>query len=340
MMTKATTIRISPQEMKQIFRTVLIREKLGADAALQCAELFTRNSLDGINSHGVNRFARFVDAIRKGHIKPGASPTLAHAAGALEQWDGNLGPGPLNAFHASDRAMELARQLGIGLVSLAQTNHWMRGGTYGLHCAEKGFAFLGWTNTIANLPPWGSAENKLGNNPIVFAMPYNDEVILLDMALSQYSFGKLKNEQALGNQLPQAGGYTSGGELTRDPAQILDGGRALPIGFWKGAALSLLLDLFATVLSGGLSTAAVSRQNGEEYGVSQIFIAIDLKQLGNHPAINRAIDEIIQDYLSAEPLSPGQSVHFPGQNRKEIAAANLKNGIPVQAEIWEEIRAL
>ncbi len=326
--------------MKETFLEILKRENFNTENASRCAELFTQNSLEGINSHGVNRFARFIKAIRKGYINPQASPTLIHAAGALEQWNGNLGPGPLNAFHASNRAMELAEKLGIGLVSLAQTNHWMRGGTYGLHCAEKGFAFMGWTNTIANLPPWGSAENKLGNNPIVFAVPYHDEVILLDMAMSQYSFGKLKNEQALGNELSQAGGYTAEGELTNNPAEILNGGRALPIGFWKGAALSLLLDLFATILSGGLSTEGVTRQNGEEYGISQIFIAINLKKLNNYPAINKAIADIIQDYLSAKPLSTDHPIHFPGQNRAKIAANHLQNGIPVHANVWNEILAL
>lgn len=339
-MTKTDLLRISPHKMKETFFEILIREDLDSESAMRCAELFTQNSLDGINSHGVNRFARFVNSIRKGSIDPKASPSLSHTAGALEQWNGNLGPGPLNAFHASDRAMELATQYGLGLVSLAQTNHWMRGGTYGLHCANKGFAFIGWTNTIANLPPWGSAENKLGNNPIVFAMPYQDDVILLDMAMSQYSFGKLKNEQALGNDLPQAGGYSANGELTCDPSEILNGGRALPIGYWKGAAFSLLLDLFATILSGGLSTASVTRQKGEEYGISQIYIAIDLKQLNNYPSINKAIDEIIQDYLSSKPLDANQPIHFPGQNRKMIAAENAQNGIPVSAPIWEEVLAL
>ncbi|WP_163718195.1 3-dehydro-L-gulonate 2-dehydrogenase [Mangrovibacterium lignilyticum] len=335
-----SAIYIQAAEMQQTFFDVLVREKVEPDVALKCAEIFTKNSLEGIYSHGVNRFSRFVRHIRKGYVKPQEKPSLIHSFGNIEQWDGNLGPGPLNALHAAARSMELARKSGMGLVSLANTNHWMRGGTYGLQCAEKGFAFIGWTNTIANLPPWGSAQSKLGNNPIVFAVPFRQDAILLDMALSQYSFGKLKEVSNFGGELPQPGGYSASGELTKSPNDILEGGRALPIGFWKGSALSLLLDILASILSGGLATHKITANGQEEYGVSQAFICIDLQKLANFPAIESTIEEIIQDYQSTESLSANKPVRYPGQNRKEIREKNLKHGIPVNRAVWERISSL
>lgn len=331
---------IAAENMRQTFYDILTREGLEPDAARKCADIFTNNSLEGVYSHGVNRFSRFVGHIRNGYIKPIESPTLVHAFGNIEQWDGNLGPGPLNAMHAAERSMELARQFGVGLIGLANTNHWMRGGTYGLECAKKGFAFIGWTNTIANLPPWGSAQNKLGNNPIVFAVPFRNDAILLDMAISQYSFGKLKDSLGFGKKLPHVGGYSAEGKLTRNPDKILNGGRALPIGFWKGSALSLLLDILASILSAGLSTHKISQKGKEEYAVSQVFISIDLSKLTNFPAIESTIEQIIRDYESAEPLAPTNPVHYPGQYRNKIREENLKNGIPVIPAIWDKIMAL
>lgn len=338
--TKTKSLFIPARKMQDLFITILKQEGFDADKAENCAHIFVQNSLEGIYSHGVNRFARFVRHCRKNYIDPQATPTLIDAHGAIEQWNGNLGPGPLNARMATNRAMQLADDFGIGLATLANTNHWMRGGAYGLQAAEKGYAFIGWTNTMANLPPWGSRENKLGNNPIVFSVPFKDRPILLDMAVSQYSFGKLKVARANDESLPQVGGYDENGQLSTDPSAILESRRALPIGFWKGAGLSLLLDILACLLSSGLSTSQISQNGREEYGVSQVFICMNLKKLSNYPSIEATLEQIIADYQSAELISEEQAIRYPGQNRPEIRAKNEENGIPVHPSIWDEILAL
>jgi 3-dehydro-L-gulonate 2-dehydrogenase len=87
---------------------------------------------------------------------------LLHNCGGLEQWNGILGPGPLNAVYATERAMHLASAHGIGCVALGYTNHWMRGGYYGWQAAKKGFVFIGWSNTIANMPAWNAVDTRLG----------------------------------------------------------------------------------------------------------------------------------------------------------------------------------
>lgn len=338
-MNSPTPIFIAPDHMLDCFRQILLKEGFNANDAETCAQIFTENSLDGVYSHGVNRFARFVSYVHKGFIQVAAKPVLKQATGNMEQWDGMLAPGPLNALFASERAMALASKSGIGLVSLANTNHWMRGGSYGLHCAEKGFAFIGWTNTIANLAPWHSTDNKLGNNPLVFAVPYKDGAIVMDMAISQYSFGKLKDAKAWGQNLPEVGGYNREGEPSCNAGEILESGRAKPIGYWKGSALSLLLDILASILSGGLSTAQLTRQNGEEYGVSQVYIAIDLSKLANFPAIEQTIENIIADYHDAA-TTDGQPLRYPGEKRTEIRSRHFREGIPVYPEVWEAICAL
>ena len=91
-------IRIPSDQMKAEFFRILLRLGFATERAYKCAEIFTLNSLEGVYSHGVNRFPRFVKNIREGQIKPDAIPSLIHRAGAIEQWNGNLGPGPLNAF--------------------------------------------------------------------------------------------------------------------------------------------------------------------------------------------------------------------------------------------------
>ena len=100
--------------------------------ARQSATLFAETHLDGVASHGLNRFPRFVRQVRAGVVHVDAEPTRVASFGPWEQWDGNLGPGNLNATAATSRAIALARERGLGLVALGNTNHWMRGGTYGM----------------------------------------------------------------------------------------------------------------------------------------------------------------------------------------------------------------
>lgn len=335
----AETVLISASQMKAEFHRILMSIGFSHNKADKCAETFTLNSVEGIYSHGVNRFPRFVKNTRDGYVKPDAEPELIHLFGSIEQWNGNLGPGILNAFFATERAMKIADAGGIGMVTLAKTNHWMRGGTYGWHAAKKGYVYIGWTNTEANMPVWGGIDKRLGNNPFVIAVPYKDEAIVLDMAMTQYSYGKMELYQQEGKELPYYGGYNKEGELTKKPGEVLESWRALPIGYWKGAAFSFLLDILATILSGGQATHEISKTK-VEYGISQVFIAIKTDRLSNFPSIEAAIDGIISDYKQSIPAEKDIFIRYPGENIVKTRNTNLQNGIPVNKQIWDAILLL
>jgi 3-dehydro-L-gulonate 2-dehydrogenase len=323
--------------MLKRFTEILISSGFSKEDALGCADIFTNNSIDGIYSHGVNRFASFIKMVHDGFIIPGNKPFIKSKKAGVEQWDGNLGPGPLNAMFTTERAIDLSTEYGIGCVALANTNHWMRGGTYGWHAAKKGFAFICWTNTIGNMPAWGAVDNRLGNNPFVLAVPYKDEAIVLDMATSQYSYGKMELAEMKEEKLSVPGGYNNAGELTYDPSEILASRRPLPVGYWKGAGLTLLLDLLATILSGGLSTADINKK-GIEYA-SQVFIAIDISKLGNYSSIPGVINNIITDYHNSVTEGDNE-ILYPGERVLQIRKKNLSQGIPVLKNIWDEITLL
>lgn len=331
-----TVISIPFSEMKSAFKHILEEHGFAENKAERCAEIFAVNSLEGKHSHGIYRFPRFVEYIRKGYINVDAEAELIHTAGALEQWDGHSGPGPLNATLCTIRSMEIAERNGIGCVAIGNTNHWMRGGTYGWQAAKKGFVFIGWSNTAKNMPAWGAKDVHLGNNPLVFAMPYNDEAIVLDFAMTQFSYGKMEIAKQEGKQLPFAGGFNKQDELTTNPEEILETMRGLSIGYWKGAGLSLLLDIMASILSAGLPVHKISEREAE-YGVSQVFIAIDIKKLSNFPAIEKTVMEIINDLKGSIPMNKNSDIRFPGECTIRTRNENLKNGIPVNKVAWEEL---
>jgi 3-dehydro-L-gulonate 2-dehydrogenase len=334
-----TIINIHQNEMFQVFEEILIQNGFSASESKQMADVFTQNSVDGIYSHGVNRFPTFINHTKNGFIAPNVLPIVKGKFNGIEQWDGQLGAGIINASFATSRCMELAESFGIGCVTLFNTNHWMRGGTYGWQAAKKGFVFIGWTNTTANMPAWGALDAKLGNNPIVFALPFKEEAIVLDMAVSQFSYGAMEMKMLQNEELSVFGGFDESGKLTKDPAAILKTQRTLPVGYWKGAGLSLLLDILAAILSGGKSTHEIT-QLPAEYGLSQIFITIDLKKLHHFQSIQSIIDGIIKDYLQSIPFDKTSIVTYPGERVLQNRQRNLEFGIPVQESVWERILQL
>ncbi len=326
-------------KMRSEFSRILLSIGFSQLKAEKCADIFAMNSLDGVNSHGINRFPRFVKNILEGLVKPEAEPSLMHSIGSIEQWNGNLGPGPLNASFATDRAMELALGNGIGMITLCNTNHWMRGGTYGWQAAKKGFVMLCWTNTCPNMPAWGATDPRIGNNPFVIAVPYQTEAIVLDFAMSQYSYGKMESLKNEGIKLPYPGGFNKLGDLTTDPGEILESWRVLPAGYWKGAGLSLLLDILATILSGGQSTHQI-KTCSSEHSVSQVFIAIDIKSLHNFSLIENSILQIIEDLHKSNPETASARIRYPGENVLETRKLNLEKGIPVKIDTWEKLKSM
>jgi len=332
-------MRVSYTEMKREFDRVLCKVGFAPERAATCAEIFAQASLDGVASHGLNRFPGFIRFIQQGYVVADAEPECTAAFGAWEQWDGHLGPGPLNALVCTERALELARANGVGCVALCNTNHWMRGGTYGWRAAQAGFAFLCWTNTTPNMPAWGARACHLGNNPFVLAVPRQEGPVVLDMAMSQFSYGRLTVAERSGEQLPVPGGFDADGNLTTDPGAIHASMRPLPIGYWKGSGLSLLLDLIAALLSGGQTTYQIGQQE-TEYGVSQVYVAFDLARAGSPSRIDQLVDEVIRDLHGAAPDVQGGRVRYPGERALRTREENLARGIPVDPDIWEQVQVL
>jgi 3-dehydro-L-gulonate 2-dehydrogenase len=332
-------IRLTASEIESTLMAIMLKKGFKETAARTCAEVFVENTRDGVYSHGVNRFVKFMNSVHDGVINPDARAKKCGGSAAVEQWDGGLGPGPVNALICTTRAMELATLHGLGCVALANTNHWLRGGTYGWKAAKTGYVFIGWSNTIANMPAWGAINGKLGNNPLVIAVPFGDEAIVLDMAMSQYSYGALEVYEMKNAMLPFPGGFDSNGTLTSDPSAIRKSQRALPIGLWKGAGLSLLLDILASILSAGLSVSGITAQKSESR-LSQVFIAIDIRKLSNYAGIQALIAGIMSDYQQSVPLEQAKKVRYPGEQVVIARTENAKLGIPVLRRVWDEIKAL
>jgi 3-dehydro-L-gulonate 2-dehydrogenase len=336
---RPATLRVPFEELASTLDRALVKIGFEPARAQLCARLFAETTRDGVYSHGLNRFPRFLATIENGMIDIHSRPERLAATGSLERWDGKFGPGNLNAHESMARAIALARGSGLGCVALANTNHWMRGGTYGWQAADAGLIGVCWTNTLPNVPPWGASDPRLGNNPLVIGVPRPGGHVVLDMAISQFSYGALASYQSRGESLPVEGGYDSEGHLTRDPAAIEASGRALPIGYWKGSGLSLALDLMATLLSGGLSATQIPPDSLKEAGVSQVFLAFNLPALDPSDFPARIAEQIVS-FVQLPPGSKGKRVRTPGEQTLALRAENMRLGVPVDPKIWRDVQAL
>ena len=324
-------MRVSYSQLQHIFKGILLKNGFNEQKSELIARIFAANSRAGVYSHGLNRVPVFIKAVENGLIVPEAEPEVLSKNGSVEYWDGHLGPGMYIATLAMDKAISLSKEAGIGCVSVRNSNHWMRGGTYGWQAADSSCIGICTSNTIANMPPWGGREPRLGNNPLVIAVPRQQGHIVLDMAMSQFSYGKLQEYEINGRELPVAGGYDENGRLTTNPQQIKTTQRTLPIGFWKGSGLSFILDVLVSALSGGQSVGQIT-VGGTEKGLSQFFLCIHAPHL-----TQSLIDEIIQYTKSSIPINNSEKIYYPGEKTLATRLKNERDGIPVNEEIWRQV---
>lgn len=335
------SIRVPFETVRQTIKQAMLNLGLSEEQAEICADTHAQSSLDGVESHGLNRVPRFAEYVQKGWVDIHAKPELVGAKGAVENYDGHLGIGITNARFCMSRTIELAKTHGIGCVALKNTTHWMRGGSYAWQAAEAGFIGISWTNTESCMPMWGSKEQGVGNNPFCIAIPRKSGPIVLDMAMSQYSYGKLGVYRLAGKQLPYAGGFDSNGNLTSDPGAIEESHRILPTGYWKGSGMAIALDIAAAVMANGKTGADLDREKrGSCTGCCQIFIAYDPCLFGEEDKIQAKIDDRVAAADSTEPDHTGGHVTCPGERTAAVRARSLAEGVSVDETVWKQVQDL
>lgn len=338
----AGIMRISFDEMKSVIKNKMLMAGLSEEQAETCSQVHTESSQDGVYSHGLNRVPRFIDYVKRGWINLEGTPELRKGFGCMENYDGNMGIGILNAKYCMNRAIELAKVHGIGVVTLRNTTHWMRGGTYAWDAVNAGYLAINWTNTESCMPAWGAKEICVGNNPFCIGIPKKDgNHMVLDMAMSQYSYGKLQVTRLKGDQLPYTGGYDKDGNLSTDPGSIEQTKRLLPTGLWKGSGLAIALDVVAAILSNGLPTSEIDHVGkGSCGGCSQIFIAMNPYVFSSEEEIDTIIESTVQHLSSAEPERTDGIIYYPGQRTLLTREENSRLGIPVDETVWNDVCTL
>jgi len=293
------------------------------------AEVLVDSDLHGVHSHGVQRIPIYMRRVRAGLAGGSAAVAVVAEHGAVCRIDGAGALGPAVAVRATDRAVELARRHGAGVVAVGRSTHFGAAGPYVRRAAAAGCASIVLTNATKRMTPYGAREAFLGTNAVAVGVPLGERPpFVLDMATSVSAQGKITRARNLGEEIPLGVALDPDGNPTTDPAAAL-AGSLLPIGGPKGSGLALAITLLCVLLGGADADdqmASLYHDFERPQNTGHVVIAIDPARFGADPA---AADAVIARLLALAPLDPAQDVRYPGRSSGELARERRRKGLPV-----------
>ena len=226
---------LTAQQLRDVVYEILVAAGATEDTADTVAVHLADANLTGHDSHGLIRIPDYVQRIEEGRVDPRAEPTIAYENKAVASVDGQGVFGQVGAKFATETAIRLAREYGIGMVTMCNIAHSGRFGTYPEMAARAGMAAIMFGgNQLDNdygVAPYGGTKGRLGTNPFSMAFPHSEgRVILLDFATSETAVGKVRVYQARSKSLPGEWLLDSEGRSSSDPEDYFDGGTILPLG--------------------------------------------------------------------------------------------------------------
>jgi ureidoglycolate dehydrogenase (NAD+) len=313
---------------------------LEADAAGTVAGTLVATSLRGVDSHGVARLPIYVERLRAGVLKGAPRPKVDRRDGAVAVVDGDGGPGQIAGLFATDLSVELAREVGLGAVSVHSSNHYGAAGIYAARAARAGMVGISTTNADPLAVPFGGARKALGTNPIAFAAPTEGGVFVLDMATSQVAANKVFNARDEGRPIPEGWAVDESGAAITDPNEFY---AVVPLGGYKGYGLALMVEVLSGVLGGAGVTHGVAGlfENLEEpQGLGHFHLALDPERTVGRERFAFVLSGLL-DELRAIPPAPGyEEVLVAGDPEERAERERSAAGIPLPDALVAKLEAL
>jgi LDH2 family malate/lactate/ureidoglycolate dehydrogenase len=332
----------TPQRLTDFAAAVLHAEGVPADDARLVARCLVQAELWGHPSHGMLRLGWYVARIRSGVVDPAAKPETVVDTGALALLDGHEGLGHVLAAHAANEAMRRAREHGVGLVGVRNSNHFGMAAHFTRMLAEQGCVGLVTTNGSPAMAPWGGKEKAVGANPWSIAAPAGRHgVTVMDIANVNAARGKIYAARERGATIPEGWALDAEGRPTTDPAAAI-AGVILPMGGHKGYAISFMMDVLSGVLTGGSFATGVSgpQQAERRSGCGHMVLAIDVAAVADPGGFAERMEALIAE-MKAVPLASGfEEIFFPGEIEDRNRARREREGIEVPDKTLEALKRL
>lgn len=351
----ADTINYTKEEL--LIFTAQLLQQIGCpkEHAEMAANVLISADLRGVDSHGVARLAGYVRLHEKGRLNAKPRIKTVHETPSTAVVDGDLGLGLVVGPEAMKIAIEKAKKVGSGWVSVKNSNHYGIAGYHAMMALEEDCIGISLTNASPLVSPTFSKERLLGTNPIAIAIPAkNQPPFVLDMATTTAANGKLEVLQRKGKDAPYGWLQDSTGTVTTDAKGLIKGGSMLPLGgnrehgSHKGYGMGAVVDILSAVLSGANygpwvppfvsfidpAPNPVGEGLGHFFGVMRIDAFRPAEEFKNH------MDNWINRFRSSEPTEGQEKVLIPGDPEREISLDRSKNGIPLLPQVVQDLHEL
>ena len=331
-----------------------IFEKLGVRKweAETVADVLVTADLFGISSHGVQRTRRYVDGIRTGNINIRGEPEIIIERGATAVIDAHNGLGQPVGIKAMELAIKKAKEYGVSLVLVRNSNHFGIAGYYSLKAVEKGFIGVTITNSVNLVAYTHTIDRIIGTNPIAIAIPKREPPpILFDAATSVVPVGKIEIYSKQGKEIPPGWVIDSEGNIlygnasyvlkkikAREAALLPLGGLGEKFGGHKGSGLSFIVDIISGVLSGAAWGIHVGYTVGEKpSNVGHAFMAIDIEAFISIEEFYNRLQQYIDEIKASRKHPKADRIWIPGEKAWYTMITRTKIGIPLHKNVYREL---
>ncbi len=341
-------IRYSYEQLNKFCNDCFKKFGFTEDESKIISDVLLLSDLYGIESHGMQRLARYHKGIEKGLIKVEAKPEIVFETPVSAVIEGNDGMGQLISHKAMEIAIEKAKKTGMAIVTVRNSNHFGIAGYYAKMACDAGLIGMAMTNSEAIMVPTFGRLAMLGSNPIAISMPAEPYNFFFDASTTVVTRGKLEIYNKLSKPLPEGWALNATGKGSTDAADVLknivakNGGGIMPLGgeteqtgSHKGYGYGMFCEIFCSIISMGL-TSNHTHQNGKG-GTCHGFIAIDPNVFGNAEEIKEHLSTFLKE-LRESPKSEGQErIYTHGEKEVFAMADRLENGIDVNINTVKEM---
>ncbi|MBN8943610.1 MAG: Ldh family oxidoreductase [Rhizobiales bacterium] len=333
--------RIGRSELVDRSADILAAAGVPVMAAARASELLVECQVRGIDSHGLAHLPAYLQRIRIGAIDPKAIPAIVDTGAATAVVDGRNGLGVLVGLAAMDEACRRAKAIGMGACAVRDSNHFGAAAPLVDRAAREGLIALALSNAGPTMAPTGGREAILGTNPLAAGFPRAGRPpLVIDMATSAVARGRLRQAALKKQVIPAEWALDAAGQPTTDAEAAL-AGTVQPLGGAKGYALTLMVELLCTALSGGRPGYEVLTPHDPAAagaGVSHLFIAFDPQRFAGLDEARSAVTRLGARIEASPPGAAGEAPRLPGARAETTAAARQRDGIPLTADLLAHLR--
>lgn len=341
------TKRIPADALQSFTRDVFLGFGLNQQEAEQVAEVLVASDVQGIDSHGVPRMKSYTDRLRAGVVNADPRMTVLAETAATLALDADNGMGHPASIQAMNRTIEKAKESGMCMTTVRNSNHFGIAGYYSAMALEHGLCGVAMTNATPLVVPTYAKHAYLSTAPISVAIPAGDEKpILVDAATSTVAWGKIEIAQRQGKPIPEGWALDADGQPTTDPntaVALTPLGYTRQLGGHKGFGLGLWVEVLCGQLAGGAWGNYVGGSRDEvprPTGTGHAFMAWRIDAFGPVDEFKASVDQMIRELKELETVDGAERVVIPGEPEYEAEADRRSNGIPIHPVVVEQIREI